>query len=114
VRRVDASGRAGSSGRSVARARGPALGAALALGVAAGTGAGLVAGCARPPGPAAPDPRPGDFTPCTEPRPEVCTREYRPVCAWNADGSRTTQPNACVACPHADVEGHVPGACETP
>jgi hypothetical protein len=35
---------------------------------------------------------------CTEPRPEVCTMEYKPVCARLEDGSQQTYSNGCGAC----------------
>jgi hypothetical protein len=57
--------------------------------------------------------RPHDesLTMCTEPRPEICTREYRPVCALHRDGSRKTQATGCVACSQPDVVGYRPGTC---
>lgn len=61
-------------------------------------------------------------TRCEDPRPEVCTRDYRPVCALRDTGIRCvtipcpstewkTYGNACDACADADVIGHLPGAC---
>jgi len=64
-----------------------------------------------------------DFTACTDPRPEMCTQDYRPVCGLRDTGVRCvtapcdaateerTYSNACVACSHADVHGWRPGAC---
>ena len=49
---------------------------------------------------------------CTEPRPEVCTMDYNPVCATRADGSTATYPNGCGACADAAVVSHRPGTCE--
>ncbi len=46
-----------------------------------------------------------DLTPCTEPRPEVCTQEYNPVDAEHFDGTRKTYSNACTACSNKDVKG---------
>ena len=37
-------------------------------------------------------------TACAEPRPQACTREYRPVCGEREDGSLHTYGNACDAC----------------
>lgn len=52
------------------------------------------------------------LNPCPDPRPEVCTREYRPVCGYAA-GMRmgTTYGNDCEACADPSVEGWLPGAC---
>lgn len=57
-----------------------------------------------------PAPRPGQIT-CAPPRPQVCTREYRPVCGTRRDGVRQTYGNACSACADANVMSHVPGPC---
>lgn len=62
-------------------------------------------------------------TRCEDPRPEACTRDYRPVCALRDTGIRCvtipcpstewkTYGNACDACSDADVIGHLPGACD--
>lgn len=60
---------------------------------------------------------------CSEPRSQMCTREYRPVCATVDTGVRCvsapcpeaqaerTYANACSACADAKVIQHVPGAC---
>jgi hypothetical protein len=55
------------------------------------------------------------FTACPSPRPELCTREYHPVCARLAQEPErwVTRSNACVACSDPAVEGHRPGPCET-
>lgn len=62
------------------------------------------------------------LTACTDPRPEMCTREYRPVCAVRDTGIRCittpcdsteekTYGNACDACSDPKVHGHRPGEC---
>lgn len=77
--------------------------------------------CAQPD--AKPLPPRAESTPCEEPRPEMCTREYRPVCADRDTGVRcittpcpsteqVTYGNACTACSDAKVIRHRPGACE--
>lgn len=53
---------------------------------------------------------------CESPRPEMCTREYRPVCGYkSAPGDRQylTQSygNACTACADSEVKGFVAEGC---
>jgi hypothetical protein len=65
---------------------------------------------------------PTDYVSCKTPRPQVCTREYRPVCAQRDTGIRcvttpcassewVTLGNACSACSEPKVVGYRPGAC---
>ena len=72
--------------------------------------------------PSAPAKPPLPITACTEPRPEICTFEYLPVCASRDTGVRCvkapcpatewkTYGNACSACADAKVSGYVKGAC---
>jgi hypothetical protein len=68
----------------------------------------LLAGCVAPPQNAA-----GPATACVEPRPQVCTMEYNPVCALKADGSRATYSSGCNACADSAVTGFDPGPCDT-
>ena len=51
-------------------------------------------------------------TVCEEPRPEVCTANYVPVCGIGSDGARQTYPNGCSACSNAEVYGYLEGPCE--
>jgi hypothetical protein len=82
----------------------------------AGIGLALATGCTAG---ASPEGEPGAsapaFTACRAPRPEICTREYRPVCARLAGEPErwVTRSNGCVACSDPAVEGHRPGACGT-
>jgi hypothetical protein len=70
----------------------------------------MLAACASQRGPAsAADPA---ETICVEPRPQVCTMDYRPVCARLESGEMRTYSNACGACADAGVIAHLPGACE--
>ncbi len=59
---------------------------------------------------------------CTTPRPEMCTREYRPVCAQKFNGiqckkapcpdtDQVTFSNACEACADIKVQSFQLGAC---
>ncbi len=53
-------------------------------------------------------------TDCTDPRPEICTMDYTPVCAQRGDGTTYTAGNACSACGDKTVLSHVPGECAAP
>lgn len=46
------------------------------------------------------------FTQCEEPRPEVCTQEYRPVCAELQNGETKTYASGCAACGDDNVIGY--------
>ena len=83
-----------------------------------------VVACTAPESPPPPDPDPPEVTAtvCREPRPEMCTQEYRPVCADRDTGVRcvttpcpsteqVTYSNACTACSDPKVMRHRPGAC---
>lgn len=49
--------------------------------------------------------------PCADPRPQMCTRDYRPACGQRKDGSRKTYGNACTACSNSEVVTQAAGAC---
>ena len=53
----------------------------------------------------------GAATVCEEPRPQVCTMDYRPVCGTLAGGSVKTYANGCGACGDASVTSLVEGEC---
>jgi tetratricopeptide (TPR) repeat protein len=59
----------------------------------------------------APESLPVAGGPCADPRPQMCTREYRPACGQRRDGSRKTYGNACTACSDPDVVTQAAGAC---
>ena len=48
---------------------------------------------------------------CAEPRPQMCTRQYRPVCAELQGGGSATRGNACSACADENVVSYVTQAC---
>ena len=59
---------------------------------------------------------------CTDPRPQICTMDYTPVCATRDNGMRcattpcestetATYANACMACADPAVMYHLPAAC---
>jgi hypothetical protein len=52
-----------------------------------------------------------NLTLCPETRPQVCTREYNPVCATFENGSVKTYPTGCTACSNPGVAGYKAGAC---
>jgi hypothetical protein len=53
----------------------------------------------------------GAVTACEDPRPQVCTMDYRPVCGNLADGSVKTYSNGCGACSDANVSSWIEGEC---
>ena len=55
-----------------------------------------------------------DLVQCTDPRPEICTMDYTPVCAMlMASGTEQwkTYSNACSACADTTVSGYRQNAC---
>ena len=48
---------------------------------------------------------------CTEPRPEVCTKDIRPVCALLESTHLVTRANACWACADPYVISYREGYC---
>jgi hypothetical protein len=49
---------------------------------------------------------------CPEPRPQVCTLEYAPVCAFvGKQGTRKEFASGCSACGDASVSAYIPGPC---
>lgn len=52
-----------------------------------------------------------DLILCEKPRPQICTREYNPVCATLQDGSTTTGSTGCTSCSDPKVVGYKMGAC---
>lgn len=59
----------------------------------------------------APESLPVAGGPCANPRPQMCTRDYRPACGIRRDGSRKTYGNACSACADPEVVTQGAGAC---
>ncbi len=57
------------------------------------------------------EPQPS-MTKCEDPRPQICTMIYDPVCGVAADGTRKIYASDCSACSHADVIGYEKGECE--
>lgn len=48
---------------------------------------------------------------CSDPRPEMCTMEYQPVCGFYLDNSSKTYPNACTACSDKNVVRYIKDEC---
>ena len=67
----------------------------------------LVACSASPPGP---DP----VTQCIEPRPQVCTMEYNPVCATLLAGGIKQYASPCNACADDAVFSYLADVCPSP
>ncbi len=53
-----------------------------------------------------------ELTTCEDPRPQVCTLQYQPVCGFASADKFKTYSNACSACSDQAVSRHRPGACE--
>jgi hypothetical protein len=49
---------------------------------------------------------------CEDPRPEMCTMDFQPVCGIDQNGAKSTFSNGCGACSNADVVQYLPGDCE--
>jgi len=49
---------------------------------------------------------------CKEPRPEICTMEYMPVCGVLSDNAEKTYASGCTACSHPEVSGYRKDACK--
>jgi hypothetical protein len=49
---------------------------------------------------------------CSEPRPQMCTMDYRPVCAQLENGQLKTYSNGCTACSDTKISSYRDGACE--
>lgn len=48
---------------------------------------------------------------CPEPRPQICTMDYVPVCAQLQDGSFKVYSNGCSSCSDPAVVGYRDGEC---
>ncbi len=56
-------------------------------------------------------PEPIERTLCEDPRPQVCTMEYNPVCALRISGQWATYSSPCNACADDKVFSFLPAAC---
>jgi hypothetical protein len=48
---------------------------------------------------------------CKDPRPEICTMNYQPVCGLDSSNSAKTYSNACGACSDKNVVTYMEGEC---
>ena len=48
---------------------------------------------------------------CVDPRPEICTMEFAPVCGMRDGGEKESYPNGCGACSNQEIVGYLPGEC---
>ena len=49
---------------------------------------------------------------CEDPRPQICTTIYAPVCAVHKDGQLQTHSSACNACADDTVQSYEVGSCD--
>ena len=52
------------------------------------------------------------ITVCKEPRPQICTLIYLPVCAATKNAKEKTYASGCTACSDKNVVSYHEGACE--
>lgn len=52
-----------------------------------------------------------DLILCEEPRPQICTHEYKPACAKFIDGHSKTYATGCNSCTDKAVVGYTAGSC---
>ncbi len=62
-------------------------------------------------GTATPDSSSVEGVQCVDPRPQVCTMEYNPVCAVVSGGSSKQYSSPCNACADDAAKSYLPGAC---
>ncbi len=65
----------------------------------------LLAGCVSPPSPSS------LVSQCSDPRPQVCTMEYAPVCARLVRGGERQYSSGCNACADDAVAAYLSGPC---
>ena len=51
------------------------------------------------------------MTPCKDPRPQMCTMDYNPVCGISKDDSKKSYSNGCSACSDSEVVEYYLGTC---
>lgn len=58
--------------------------------------------------------KPSAETRCKDPRPQMCTMIYQPVCGLDEGGQWKTYSSGCNACSHPEVVGYNQDACNAP
>ncbi len=53
-----------------------------------------------------------EWTVCHDPRPQICTMEYVPVCGQDQAGKLRTYASGCTACADSKVTRYRSGSCE--
>jgi len=48
---------------------------------------------------------------CVDPRPQICTMEYVPVCGVRDGGEKESFPSGCGACSNNEIVGYLSGEC---
>ncbi len=67
---------------------------------------------------------PEQLVSCVEPRPKICTREYKPVCAIEEAGTscltapcatieKKTYATGCTACANPNIRAYTSGKCDS-
>ncbi len=69
----------------------------------------LVVGCAGPQQGATGE---AQVQPCTDPRPQICTLDYSPVCGVLGNQERKEYSNGCGACADPAVTSYTAGPCQ--
>jgi len=52
-----------------------------------------------------------DLSYCSEPRPQICTMIYKPVCGFDTNDQPKTYASDCTACSDAEVVAYRKGEC---
>ena len=71
----------------------------------------LLGGCASSPAQLPAPVVAGGGNACPDPRPQVCTMEWAPVCASRVDSLTKTYASACNACADDQVVDYLDGEC---
>lgn len=59
-----------------------------------------------------PDPKNNNIVSCKDPRPQMCTMDYNPVCGFISPNQIKTFSNGCGACSDSKVLSHTNNVCQ--